>query len=431
MPVFFGMINHTLIMVVDTAMVGRLGPDAIAATGMGGVAYFTAMAFLGGAAMGVQIITARRFGEHDHASVRSVLQSSMGLALTAGTVISLAGYYFGDAFISLLTDRPQLRSTAGAYLSYRYAGTVGFFLFFALRGFLDGIGRTMAGMYASFAVTFGHLGLNWLLIYGNLGFPKLGVNGAGISSAVSSIPGLIVFLIYIYFERRDLMPYFSQFRLRLKGDVVKEIIKVSFAPAMEGVITNIAFLLFIALAGVISINSVAASNVIISTLSLSFMPGFAFGIAATTVLGQAMGAKKYALGYYGTFRAALFSAMLMGCMGVFFIVSGKSMIRLFTDDLAVIREAYPGMIVISLIQVGDAYHMVVGSALRGAGLVYWVLIAYALTSFGLMLPAAYILGITLKLGTVGLWSAVSLWLVTLSLVFVWKFRKGDWKTGRV
>lgn len=93
-----------------------------------------------------------------------------------------------------------------------------------------------------------------------------------------------------------------------------------------------------------------------------------------------------------------------------------------------IHEAYPALVVVSLVQVGDAYHMVFGAALKSAGLVVWVLLSYVIVSYGIMLPLAYWLGIELGLGTMGLWSSISLWLLILSLLFLWKFRKGDWKS---
>lgn len=161
------------------------------------------------------------------------------------------------------------------------------------------------------------------------------------------------------------------------------------------------------------------------------MPGFAFGVAATTILGQAMGAGKYQLAKLGTFRSARFSAILMGIMGILFIVFGKEIIRIFSDDPAVIIETFPALIVISLVQVGDAYHMVFGSALRSAGLVVWVLKVYAFISYIIMLPIAYLLGVYFQLGSLGLWSAISIWLICLSVIFVWKFNQGDWKTHKL
>lgn len=181
----------------------------------------------------------------------------------------------------------------------------------------------------------------------------------------------------------------------------------------------------------ISTISLAASNVVLACLSLSFMPGFAFGISATTILGQAMGAGKVRLAYQGTMRSATFSAIMMGSMGLVFILFGKFLLTFFTSESLVVTEAYPALVVVAFIQVGDAYHMVVGSALRSAGLMYWVLIAYVLVSFGIMLPLAYLFGIVLKGGTIGIWFSFFIWILILAILFIQKFRRKEWVNIRI
>lgn len=161
------------------------------------------------------------------------------------------------------------------------------------------------------------------------------------------------------------------------------------------------------------------------------MPGVSFGISAMTILGQSMGAKKFLLAKVAVFRSANYSALFMGLMGIVFILFGHSIIGLFTDSVDLIQETYPALAIISIVQIGDAYHMVFGFSLKGAGLMKYVLIAYTLISYFVMLPTAYLLGIYLKLGTVGLWSSVFLWLFGLAIIFFYKFNKGDWKHNTI
>jgi len=418
-------------MITDTAMVSRLGLDAMAGAGLGGILHFTVLAFIMGGSIGLQIVTARRFGEHGEDAVRKVFQTGIFLALCVGGLLSVAGFVFAKGLIRMFTPSALLAENAGIFLAWRMSGTILYFTVFMLRAFLDGLGRTMAGMYASFAITGFNILLNWILIFGNLGFPAMGIAGSGIASTLAAIPGILVFVIYIFFERSSLLRYIRPYRILPDMSVLRELSKVGFAPALEGTITNLSFVFFIIIAERISTLAVASSYALINVLSLSFMPGFAFSIAATTILGQAMGAKKFRLGHFATFRAASFSAVIMGCMGIFFIICGRWIIKIFTDSPEVVTDAYPALVIISLIQVGDAYHMVVGSALRSAGLVYWVMAAYSFLSFALMLPFAYFMGVVMKLGTAGLWSAIFVWILALSLTFVWKFLKGDWKKGVV
>ncbi|WP_411824128.1 MATE family efflux transporter [Leptospira sp. 'Mane'] len=428
-PVFFGMLSYTAIMIADTAMVGKLGATSQAAAGFGGIVYFTILSFLMGGSMAVQIVVARRVGEKNDLGVGITLSNSLYLSSVIGIILSLVGYYYGHAVMELLGDDKEVIFLSGEYLSYRFLGTVFFFMGFALRGFFDGIGIMEAGMISSITAAVTNIFFNWLLIYGNWGFPEWGVKGAAIASALAGIPSLIIVLLF--FLRKDVKKYFNRKAWIPSIQIIQELGVVGFAPAIEGTLTNLSFVGFMKISGMIGTISLAASNVVLACLSLSFMPGFAFGISATTILGQAMGAGKIRLAYQGTMRSATFSAIMMGTMGLVFIIFGKFLLTFFTSESLVVTEAYPALVVVAFIQVGDAYHMVIGSALRSAGLMYWVLLAYVLVSFGIMLPLAYLFGIVLKGGTIGIWSAFFVWILILAILFIQKFRKKEWVNIRI
>ncbi len=428
-PVFFGMISYTAIMISDTAMVGKLGEVPLAAVGFGGMVYFSIFAFLMGGSMAVQIIVARRYGEKNEIGVGNTLVNSVYVAIVLGSIMSWLGYIYSPNIMSILGDDPEVIAYSGEFLSYRFLGTVFFFVGFALRGFFDGIGIVQAGMLSSIVAALTNIFFNWILIFGNLGFPALGVKGAAIASSLSSIPSLIV--IFIFFLRKDILPFFKKQVWTPNYEIIKELCAVGFAPAIEGTLTNISFAGFYKIAGLISTTTLAASSVVISCMSLSFMPGIAFGVAATTILGQAMGQGKIRLAYEGTMRSATFSAMVMGTMGIVFIIFGNQLLSIFTDVPAVIKEGYPALCIVAFVQVGDAYHMVVGSALRSAGMMYWVMFAYLIISFLVMLPLAYFFGIVLKGGSIGIWAAFFIWILLLAISFVRKFRKKEWINIRI
>lgn len=170
-PVFFGMISYTAIMVADTAMVGKLGEVPLAAVGFGGMVYFSIFAFLMGGSMAVQIIVARRFGEKNDKGVGVTLVNSVYLSLVLGSLLSYFGFLYAPQFMGWIGDDPEVIEVAGVYLSYRFIGTVLFFVGFALRGFFDGIGIVQVGMISSILAAVTNIFFNWLLIFGNWGFP--------------------------------------------------------------------------------------------------------------------------------------------------------------------------------------------------------------------------------------------------------------------
>lgn len=428
-PVFFSMLSATLIQVSDTLMVGRLGKEAIASTGLGGLAYFTVIAFLMAGSIGVQILTARRLGEKDREAIGKIGTNSVYTAIVLGAFMTITGYYLSDECILLVNDHVAIQDTASSYLRYRFLGTIPLFGQFILRGFFDGLGFTQIGMFAAFTTTFTNILLNWILIFGHLGAPAMGVDGAALASSLSVIPGLLLFIGFLF--KQNIKQYFSKSSFAVDWHILKSTLTIGFPTALDGALTNIGFLSFNKLAGFIGVHSIASTQILITIAALSFMPGFSFGVAATTILGQSMGAGKIKLAKAGTARSAHFSAIFMGTLGVIFIVAGEFLISLFTTDTLVIKETYPALVVMALVQPGDAYHMVFGSALRSAGLVWWVLKIYFVATYFLMLPVAYLFGIHLSFGTTGLWFGLAFWLLILSIIFSWRFKKADWITEKI
>ncbi|TGK07449.1 MATE family efflux transporter [Leptospira semungkisensis] len=429
LPVVFGMLSQSLVWITDTIMIGYLGQNAIAAVGIAGTSYYTLIAFLIGFSMGVQIIVARRFGEGRKDQIGKVGITTVYLSLFLGSMLSFLGPIISQPLMNLIGPDITVNSLASEYLFFRSIGSGFYFLGFCFRGFLDGLGFTKAGFVSMAVTTLANIFFNWIFIYGNLGSDAMGIGGAGLASSLAGLAGLLVFPIFFFYYRVN--EYFKEISLFPSWEHLKEIIKVGTPPGFEEGFVNVAFVLFAKIQGMISVIAIAASNVLFSTLSFAFLPGYAFGVAATTILGQAMGAKKYKLAYHSAFRSAFISAHVMGLIGLCFIFLGKQIIELITHDPALIEECYPVLALIGVIQIGDAYHMVIGAALRGAGMQTYVFRIYILLTYLLMLPSAYLFGIVWKGGTFGIWGGIFIWIASLSIVFVYEFRKKNWVKGTV
>ena len=429
-PVVFGMLSHTVVWATDTAMVGVLGPGPLAASGLGGLMMHMCLGAMMGVGIGIQILVARRVGEKRAGTAGRVLLTSMTVSFAIGIVLTLVFWFHATPILAVIGTEPDVLELSSSYLSWRGLGLLFLFGTFVLRGFFDGIGKTHVGMFSSILTMVANVFLNWVLIYGNLGAPAYGLDGAGMASSLAALPGLVLFF---FFFSRDMNMYFENVTARdfLRWPVIREVTKIGFPPAAENVAMNCAFLVFYKFAAIIGTVSIAATNIVITILSLSFLPGVAFGIAATTILGQAMGAGKITLARIAVYRSAFYSGVVMGVMGVIFVVAARPIISIFSGDPAVIEEAFIPLILVAIVQIPDAYNMVMTSAIRGAGLVYWVLCAIILIAFGLMLPSAYFFGLYLELGTSGLWIAIVVWIFATCIVFTTKFAYGDWKDVKV
>ncbi|MCB1173736.1 MAG: MATE family efflux transporter [Leptospiraceae bacterium] len=418
LPVMLGMSTTTLVMLADTLMVGQLGAPALAAAGMGGVVFWTVLSFLMGASFGIQILTARYFGARDRLRLGQTLFSSILLTLLTGILITLCLWPAAPWIVHVLADGSEFQQQTTDFFLWRLTGLISWFLVFGLRAWFDGLGRTETGFIASILIMVTNILGNWLLIFGNLGLPQMGTNGAALASSLASLPGLLYLTIMLL--RPDFRQYWQPAwfeRVRINAAVLRQMILIGSPAAIDNLMLNLSFSLFFKLAAEIGTTAVAASNVLIAIFSVAFMPGFGFGVAATTLLGIRIARQQYRIARAGTLRSALFASTLMSVIGLFVFWQAPWVLQLFTDDQNVIQDALQAVLIMSIVQAADGWQMTMAMALRSAGRVMQVLTIYSLSSILFFLPVSWLLGLYLEMGTMGLWAGFALWLLLLALIF--------------
>lgn len=176
-PVVVGMISQTLLNIVDTAMVGRLGPTALAATGLGGVLAWTIMGAIGQLNIGAQAVSSRRFGEGKLHAAGAVLDNALLVAAVVGTFTSLILSGVMADLYHFFSDDPAVTLIGRDYIRLRLLGSLPFMVIMAHRGFFNGIGETYLHMRVAIVINVINAGLNWIFIFGNLGADAMGAKG--------------------------------------------------------------------------------------------------------------------------------------------------------------------------------------------------------------------------------------------------------------
>ncbi len=419
LPVIFSMVTHSGVMVTDTLMVAQLGQSALAVTGIGGMLIWTIISFFVGASVGVQIIIAKRYGERNYGAASNVLIISLWISACTGIIISLILYILAPFLLPFIANSRDFSQATISFVEFRSIGLTLYFTMYVIRAFFDGIGKTHIGLSSSFVTMCANIFFNWLLIYGNLGFDAYGTDGAAIASSLAAIPGLLVGFAFFFYKKYRIFLHYTPLPTLA---TMHQVITIGFVAGLDNFLLYFSFILFYKLAAIIGTTSVAVTNILMSFLSISFMPGIGFATATTTLVGQAVAEKKYRQAYCSVRRTGAYSARTMGSLGIIFMVLGLPILEFLTNgNTPVIEEAYPALLVLGLTQVADAYQMNLGAAIRSAGLVTWVMAMYALSSFFIMLPVSYILGILAGLKSLGLWLGVSIWGLFLWLAFAYKF----------
>ncbi len=429
-PVSLGMISITLLNVVDTAMLGRLGSTPLAAAGISGVAYFAIIFSVAGIGIGVQALTARRYGEKELLQCGQVLNAGIILALITGIPFILASGRIADFLSPVLSNQKDVAELGVTYLRYRFLGSVFLLLNMVYRGFYNGLGDTKQLLVSAVTATVSNILLDYLLIFGHLGFPKMGIAGAAIASTLATgLGSLYLVTISLLGKYRLIYGLYSDFTHSISR--ARPIIHLSLPVMGQRLISNGTFFVFFSIVARIGTLELAASNIIRSVLGLSIMPAIGIGVAAMTLVGQKLGAKKPSQAEVFAWDAAKLAAYLMAIIGLFFVLFPRAIFMIYTNDAQVIALGKTPLIFLGLTQAFGGVSLVLEQSLQGAGNTRFVMLAEVLAGLLLYLPVAYLLGIRTSLGVTGAWLAELVYWSTLAFLMAAKFRTGTWKAIRV
>ena len=429
-PVALGMISITLLNVVDTAMLGRLGSIPLAAAGISGVAYFAIVFSLAGIGIGVQTLTARRYGEGDLLQCGQVLNAGLILGLIFGIPLVLASGAIASILSPFLSQQTEVTSLGEIYLRYRFLGSVFLLINMVYRGFFNGVGDTKQQLVSAIIVTLSNVILDYALIFGHFGLPKMGIAGAAIASTIATGLGSVYF-IGISLVRRYRVTYrlYQHFAHALSR--IGPITRLSLPVMGQRLTSNGSFFVFFSIVARIGTLELAASNIIRSVIGLSIMPAIGIGVAAMTLVGQNLGAKKPDEAEVFAWEAAKLAAYLMAGIGLLFVAFPRFIFMIYTSDPAVIALGRTPLIFLGLTQAFGGISLVLEQSLQGAGNTRYVMLAEVLVCSVFYLPVAYLLGIRAHLGITGAWLGELAYWITMSSLMVGKFRTGTWKSIRV
>jgi putative MATE family efflux protein len=335
-----------------------------------------------------------------------------------------------------------VREAASGYLNWRLLGITSMAVTFAFKAFFDGIGKTHVHLVSAVAMNVLNVVLCYTLIFGHFGAPRMGVAGAGLAAAISTYVGLFIMIGYA------LLPEYRGFRLfdfrRFSKRITVDILKLSIPSAIATIAVMTGFALFVwivakldAMApvavasvcgGTEAVNGAATTDVV-GVLKLTFTACLAFGTSTATLVSQSLGARdpdKATRFGWASVRLGLVIFGVIGlCEGIFFT---DAIVHLVTHSELVQKAAILPMRIMGICTPLIAVGMILTQALFGAGNSRFVMIVELILHFTCLVPLAYILGITLNGGLVGIWSAAVVYVVLLSSAMVWKFSSGDWKT---
>ena len=423
LPIVAGMVSQNILNLVDTAMVGVLGNAALAAVGIGGFVTFMCQALILGISTGVQATVARRKGEGLLDRAARTLNSALLLVLIVGPIFSVVLTWLLPRTFHLLNGDPEVVAQALPYLDWRIMAITFVGMNFAFRGYWNALDMSRIYMSTLVVMHISNIFFNWVLIFGHLGAPALGVEGAGIASAIAMVIGTATYMVLGMTHARE---HGFMKGIGTRDEIVK-LIRLSVPAGIQQFFFAAGFVATFWIIGKVGTAELAAANVLINIMLVALLPGLGLGLACSTLVGQAIGRGHPDDAYQWGWDVAKVAAVVMTTLGLPMLLTPDLVTMHFLHDPATRELARWPMRLVGMWMPIEALGFTMMHALYGAGDSRRVMKISILFQWGLFLPAAYLVGPVLGFGLLGIWLMQGAYRILQSMTFMryWKF--GGWR----
>ncbi len=428
-PIMIGGLADNINSAINTAFVGHLGEVAIDSVGLGGLFYFN-FAIIGlGMAAGVQIITGRRNGEEQYEEAGTVVNNSLLMFLLMGLAVLGITYFSGNYLLDHIIRDSRIAQASKEYMAVRQFGLPLIFVTFCLRSFFIGITKTKVLTAVTLTSAFINILLDYVLIFGHFGFPKLGIMGAAYSSIIAEAVALLVYIIITQYWK-ELKP-FMLFRFReLKLSIMLQVAKIGSPLMLQGWVSFSSWLLFFALIEKMGARELAVSTILKSLYLLYLIPMYGFAAAANSLTSNLIGegAKHEVIPLLK--RIVLMSTGIMSVLVLIIFAFPGPVVSLFNSNPEIIEAAIGPLRVVACALMLFPAGIVMFNGVSGTGDTRASLVIEVITIFfyiGYIVLAANVF----KAPIVIVWMAEIVYMLFMGLGSYFRLASGKWKNAQV
>lgn len=427
-PVIFSQIGQVTVNLVDSIMVGHLGTTELAAASFAINVFHVGMLFGLGITLGLTPLVGQSFNSKIQKNLGSWLKNGILVNFIA-SIILCAAMSSVVLFMNRMGQSKDVVQMAIPFYLIHVSSLIPLMLFFSFKQFFEGIGNTKIAMIITIFINLVNIGLNYVLIYGKLGFPVLGLNGSGYASLISRLIMPVIFVLVILRK--------PAFRLYLSEAIhsgfekmkISRIVSIGLPIGLQMVIEVFSFSLGAIMLGWISKESLAGHQVAMSMASMTYM--ISFGLAAGTIIrvSHAFGEQNRNELKHAIFASLHMVIAFMSMMGVLFVLLRNQLPLLFTSDPAVVKVAAGLLVVAAFFQIFDGMQVVLLGALRGMADVRIPMFIVFFSYFIVSLPISYLLAFVFSFGYSGVWIGFVFGLSTAAILFGFRLKNQVQKFG--
>tara|TARA_B100000767_G_scaffold69166_1_gene65797 strand:+ start:1921 stop:3300 length:1380 start_codon:yes stop_codon:yes gene_type:complete len=428
-PVIMGMLGHTFVGLIDNIMVGQLGSAELAAVSLGNSFFFVAMSLGIGFSTAITPLAAEADSEDDFNKGKSAFKHGLFLCIVLSLLL-FGMILLAKPLMYLMKQPEEVVVLTMPYLDIIAISLIPLIIFQGFKQFSDGLSLTKHAMYATIAANLINVGINYLLIFGKFGFPKMGILGAGIGTLVSRIAMIIIIWILLKNNQKAKL-FVTQIKLFvLDSTMLKRIINLGLPSAMQMFFEVAIFTSAIWLSGLLGKNAQAANQIALNLSSMTFMIAMGLSVTAMIRVGNQKGLKNYvelqriakSIFLMGIMFASVFALLFFIFHDIFpALYLDLEDINNYLDNQEVVAIASKLLLVAALFQISDSAQVVFLGALRGLQDVKIPTILTFVSYWVIGFPSSYFLGKETAYGSTGIWIGLLVGLASASIFLYLRF----------
>ena len=425
-PVIIGMIGHTLVGFVDNAMVGQLGTSELAAISLGNSFVFLAMAFGIGFSTAITPLIAESDAKKNKSNTKSILSNGILVCIFLGAVLTII-VLIAKPIIYYMGQSEEVVNLAYPYITLVAISLFPLIIFQSFKQFSDGLSFTKIAMISTVIANLINVVINYILIYGKFGFPKLELVGAGIGTLISRVI-MVLIIIYLIKSNPKINQYLDNlFSLKYSSIITKKIINLGYPSALQMMFEVGFFISGIWVCGIIGINYQAANQIALNLSSLTFMVALGLSVAATIRIGNQKGLNDYKNLKRIAISIFLITILIELIFALIFIIFSDLLPWLYLENnnnfdvLETVSLASKLLIIVALFQIFDGIQIVAQGALRGIQDVKIPSMICFLSYIIFGVPIMIYLGLYTHLKATGVWIGFLIGLIIASILLSIRF----------